>query len=236
MTFAFIGCKTDYYLSLHHHFIEKSNQLLIYPSSDAFLNETFIKHFRALIIDRDSHTFDHTLKLIRFFKILYSDIPIFVLLGQNTHQIETLISLGVHDCFQKTLSFQEIVTQIHNASMPTNSAIDLHIQIGNDYIFDMHTSILRYKNTVQPLTKRELPLLRFFIDNGDNYATLDDITRLVYHEDPTLKDVAIRSIIMRLRKKLKEDIIETYPRYGYRLKPLSKTMLTTQKDSHAYKV
>lgn len=219
MNFAFIGCTTDYYVLLHNHFTEKNNQFLIYTPIDALLNETFVDDFSALIIDYDSHTANYNLKLIQFLKIIYPNIPIFILISQNT-MVETLLSLGVVNCLEKTLPAKEIIEKIQNAFERITVVKELEVQIGKDYVFDISSLVLRYKNIPLPLTKNEITFIHYLIQNRDHYISLYDISHLIYPNSSIIKHVAIRSFLMRLRKKLKEDLIENFPRLGYRLKPL----------------
>lgn len=220
MNFAFIGCATDYYVSLQDHFAKMNNQFLIYTPIDALLNETFIDNCNAIIIDYDSHSSSYNLKLTQFLKVVYPNIPIFILISQNTSMAETLLSLGVVSCLEKTLPAKEIIEKIQNASERVTVVKELDVQIGKDYIFDMSSLVLRYKNIALPLTKNEITFIHYLIQNRDHYISLYDISHLIYPNSSIIKHVAIRSFLMRLRKKLKEDLIENFPRLGYRLKPL----------------
>ena len=230
MTFAFIGCKTDFYLSLHNHFLEKNDQLRIYTTVDALLNETFMDSFNALIIDYDSHPSSYNVKLVHFLKFMYPDIPVLVLVTHDTDTMNQLLSSGLIICIQKTLPTDKLSHTIYNSSLKKRVAKNSQVAIGEDYVFDMNTSILYYKNIAQRLTNKEMAFLQLLIKNGGNFISLSDIGRLLYADNLGTKDVAIRSIIMRFRKKLKEDIIETFPRFGYRLKPSA--LMSTQRDKY----
>jgi DNA-binding response OmpR family regulator len=221
MTFAFIGKITDFYLSLHYHFLEKNHHIQIFTTVDALLNETFSYHYNALIIDYDSYPSAYNQKLIQFLTILSPEIPIILLVNKKTNTTNKLLSSGIIDCLEKTLPIQEMIMHIcdtsHIKAVPPKQQTTT-LQIGKDYEFDMQSSVLRYKKNVQPLMKKEIAFFHLLIKNGDEFTTLADIVCCLYPNESKIKDVAIRSLIMRLRKKLQEEIIETYPRYGYRLK------------------
>lgn len=219
MTFAFIGKITDFYLSLHFHFLEKNHHVQIFTTIDALLNETFNNKYNALLIDYDSYPSAYSHKLVQFLTIISPEIPIILLVNEKTNAIHLLLSMGVISCIEKTLAIQDIISDISDFStktiLPKQQII---LQIGKDYEFDMQSSVLRYKKNVQPLMKKEIAFFHLLIKNGNEFTSLEDIACFLYPNDSKSKDVAIRSLIMRLRKKLQEEIIETYPRYGYRLK------------------
>lgn len=220
MNFAFIGKITEFYLSLHCHFLEKNHHIQIYTTVDALLNETFTNKFNALIIDYNSYPSAYNHKLVQFLKVIYPDIPIFIFIDANT---TNLFSLDSIDCIEKTLPIEEIMQKICMTHVQMEAIKSPLIHLGKDYIFDIQSSLLYYKNVIQPLTKKEVVFLQILIRRGKEFTALQDILQLIY-PNKIIKDVAIRSVIMRLRKKLKEEIIETYPGYGYRLKALSESI------------
>lgn len=224
MNFAFIGKITEYYLSLHYHFLEKNHPVQLYTTVDALLNENFTHGFNALIIDYDSYPSAYNRKLVQFLKTIYPDIPIYVLINETTSATKILFSLDIIDCIEKTLPTEEIISRICTTHIKSEAITSSLIHLGKDYVFDIRSSVLRYKNIALPLTKKELAFLHLLIKNGDEFTTLEDIAHSLYPNDAKIKAVAVRSLIMRLRKKFNEDIIETYPRYGYRLKKLSESI------------
>lgn len=225
MSFAFIGCKTEFYLSLHHHFLEKKDQLHFYRSVDLLLNETLIESFDALLIDYDSFPSSYNRKLVQCLKTIYPSIPIVFFFGKKVKTKDMFLPLKGIDFLKKELSMNDIILKIYHFSVKKRIDKTLYMDIGKDYIFDIHSLILYYKNTAQPLTDKEITFLLLLIRNPGKFMTIDEIAQEVYSDNATIKHVAIRSFIMRLRNKLNGEIIETYPRLGYRLKSLSKLNL-----------
>lgn len=225
MTFAFIGKISDFYLSLHFHFLEKNHHIQTFTTVDALLNETFSYKYNALLIDYDSYPSAYNQKLIQFLTIISPEIPIILLVNEKTNAIHLLLSMGVISCIEKTVPIQDIISNISDFSTKTIlPKQQTTVKIGKDYQFDMKSSVLRYINTVQPLTKKEKTFLQILIEMSDTFTSLENISHLMYPNSSDDKQLAIRSLVLRLRRNLHEDIIETYPRYGYRLKPLSKNI------------
>jgi len=74
------------------------------------------------------------------------------------------------------------------------------------------------------LLPKEFALLEYFMRNPDMVLTTDTLFRHVWKSEGESSDMAIRTCIKRLRKKIDEgeddgaSIIETVPRIGYRLR------------------
>lgn len=222
MTFAFIGKITDFYLSLNYHFLEKNHHIQIFTTVDALLNENFPHGFNALIIDYDAYPSAYNHKLVQFLKIIYPEIPIYILINKTTSNTKALFSLDIINCIEKMLPIEEIISKI--CAPHPNLLNKAPLYLGTDYLFDIRSSVLHHKQIPVPLTKKEIAFLHLLVKNGVEFTTLTDIEHSLYPNSLKVQDVAVRSLVMRFRKKLKEEIIETYPRYGYRLKLFSKSI------------
>lgn len=220
MNFAFIGHDSDLYPLFQSRFGAKNDQLQLYPTLDAIVAERFTDAYDAIIIDFDTRSSDYNLRLIQCLKIFNGDISIFVIMSDyHTETVEKMFSLGISDCYKKTSDPEELVIRIRNNSF--NTAINKqlsHVRIGENYVYNTYFSILYYKNIEQRFSKNEAAFLRLLIENHDCFISLEDIAGYVYQNYSSIESATIRSLISRLRKKLKEDFIESVHGYGYRLK------------------
>jgi len=73
---------------------------------------------------------------------------------------------------------------------------------------------LYYKGLIQAFTKKEKTLLALFMLNRNKFITEEQISLALWN-NPFGESATIRSHISRLRKKLKENFIQTYRQEGY---------------------
>lgn len=76
---------------------------------------------------------------------------------------------------------------------------------------------IEYKESINKLTHKEKELLKLLLENKNEIITLKDIENTVYSNDDNMSTDALRSLMKRLRSKLKDDIIKTLPYQGYML-------------------
>lgn len=223
MDFAYIGYQSEFYRSLHEHFSCKNDQLRLYRTLDMIVAESFTNHFDAIILDFDTYSAEYILRIIQFLKLFNPEIPFFILMSNYaTETAETMFAMGITDCYQKPSEIEEIVIRIRNFSF--NTVINKHlsqIHISEGYVYNTIFSTLYYQNEKQKFTKNETALLRLLIENKERFITHDEIVSYVYQDRISIEDTAIRSLVSRLRKKLKEDFIESGHGQGYRIKLFS---------------
>jgi len=90
-----------------------------------------------------------------------------------------------------------------------------HIFLDNEFSYDEKNSILYCCTELIHLTKRETELLDILIQNRNNVVDLYTIENQIW-PDKTANTNTIRTLVKRLREKLKHKFIETIPSYGYR--------------------
>jgi len=91
------------------------------------------------------------------------------------------------------------------------------IYMNDEFSFDSHTSQLICCGEVVHLTKQERHLLIFFIENKNRLISNDMIEYKIWPDKPS-NDSRRRSLLSRLRSKLKHKFIETISSEGYVLK------------------
>lgn len=89
-------------------------------------------------------------------------------------------------------------------------------KLDEDLIYDKFNKKLIFVNEEIILTKKEYLLFELLIENKNNYVNFDNIALEVYPDD-IMTDQAIKNNLLRLRKKLKKDLIRTRRNFGLAL-------------------
>jgi DNA-binding response OmpR family regulator len=91
-----------------------------------------------------------------------------------------------------------------------------NIHLGCDYYYDRENELLYLQDIPISLSKNEKKLLTLLISAKGNIVIFNDIENYIW-EDKTVSDVTLRSLVYRLRCKLKPQMIETVAGFGCRL-------------------
>lgn len=132
----------------------------------------------------------------------------------NLNKIEKALELGCTDYIKKPFEFKELelkIRQYNTHIFPIKSSL---IQLSQNYTYDTDTSSLYYKGLTQALTKKEKALLALFMLNRNKFITEEQISLALWNT-PYGYSATVRSNVYRLRRKLKEDFIQTYRQEGY---------------------
>jgi len=107
----------------------------------------------------------------------------------------------------------------HHKIMKNHTSItthDNHIILDNEYSYDMKNHTLYYYIEVIHLTKKESDLLELFIQDKNQIVDFYTIENSIWPEKITNTNT-IRTLVKRLRQKLKHKLIETISSRGYKL-------------------
>jgi len=95
-----------------------------------------------------------------------------------------------------------------------------NIYLNSEFSFNTQSSQLIFCGETVNLTKKERTLLQLFLKNPNALVSIESIEYELWPDKPT-NDGRRRSLISRLRAKLKHQFIETYSSEGYTFKLLS---------------
>jgi len=129
------------------------------------------------------------------------------------------INLGVSKFISKPIDkmllFQELLTLSKNITQDrANSDI---IKLDSSHIWDnKKQTIFKYDTTIK-LTKYEKIIFELFVSKPNSIFSNDDIVYAFYIYEIDIVESSIRNHILKLRKKLPVDMIETLYGMGYRL-------------------
>lgn len=91
-----------------------------------------------------------------------------------------------------------------------------HLILDKEFCYDTSSSILFYENEPMHLTKKESELLKLLVEHKNTIVDTTTIKNFIWTEEE-VNDNAIRSLIKRLRQKLKHNFIENFATQGYML-------------------
>ena len=86
-------------------------------------------------------------------------------------------------------------------------------------MYDKEVSLLYYDGEIQTFTKREHALVLLFISNLGQIMTDESIQSCIW-DGEYVESSTIRSLVNRLRAKLKEELIQNIRGFGYVMKKL----------------
>ncbi len=91
-----------------------------------------------------------------------------------------------------------------------------HIILDDEYVYDLSNHTLYCCLEIIHLTKKESDLLELFIEDRNNVVDFYTIENTIWPDKDTNHNT-IRTLVKRLRQKLKHKFIETVSSRGYRL-------------------
>lgn len=188
-----------------------------YDNGNTLLHDLDIPYHLYIL---DVHTPGATgLDCLRKISERYPHIPVIMI--SASHSVETIEAAfisGGHDYLKKPFHLRELELRINHLTNQTTHTLCHHVRLSPNYIFDKTTQSLLFRGEIQKLTKKETAFINLMISKKNSIINEEDICQYVYnHTFP--ENVAIRSLVTRLRQKLKEPLIETVHGMGYRFAP-----------------
>jgi len=132
--------------------------------------------------------------------------------------IKNSYDYGCNDYIKKPFDFEELFLRIkyHLNHIPQNINVDLNIDLGYEYSFDMINQTLYKHGHEIELTIKEKLLISLLIKNINKTVTLDMIHEYVWNSKE-MESVSMRSVVHKLRTKLKNGMILNLRGVGYKL-------------------
>jgi len=93
-----------------------------------------------------------------------------------------------------------------------------HYILDEEFCYDINSTTLFYDQIPMHLTKKENMLLELLIKHKNSIVSISMIKNSIW-PDQEVNDNAIRSLVKRLRQKLKHRFIETFSTQGYKISP-----------------
>lgn len=153
---------------------------------------------------------------------MYPDTPkIIISAYHDVDYISDAFSFGCSDYLKKPFNLKELDIRIHHLTVQAKPKIepvnDPIIHLSSHYTFNKENYLLYYDGKVQQFTKREYSLIILFVSNLGQIMTDESIRSFIWDGEDT-ESSTIRSLVNRVRAKLKEDLIQNIRGFGYIMK------------------
>ncbi|NOW05517.1 response regulator transcription factor [Clostridium beijerinckii] len=150
-----------------------------------------------------------------------SEVPIIIVTSRDS-EIDELMSmnLGADDFITKPYNTEILLARITNILKRTYGNIKTsNILSYRDFNLNLSNATIIYKDNSLELTKNEVKILSFLINNKGNIVKRDSLMEYLWKADFFVDDSTLNVNINRLRKKLEEigieNPIETRRGMGY---------------------
>ncbi|MEW5832765.1 MAG: response regulator transcription factor [Campylobacterota bacterium] len=162
------------------------------------------------------------LECLKAIALRYPDVPKIVISAyHDIEYISDAFDLGCSDYLKKPFNLKELDIRIQRLSAQSQQnaepASDPIIRLSDRYTFNKETNLLYYDDTVQKFTKREHALIVLFVSNLGQVMTDESIRSFIWDGEDA-EASTIRSLVNRVRQKLKEELIENMRGFGYIMK------------------
>lgn len=134
--------------------------------------------------------------------------------------ISEAFELGCNDYLKKPFNLKELQIRIERLSAKgVDTKCDNVIRLSEHYSFHKDTKILYYDNEIEKFSKREHALILLFVSNLGKVLSDENIRSVIWDDEET-ESSTVRSLVNRVRSKLKEELIENIRGFGYVMKKL----------------
>jgi DNA-binding response OmpR family regulator len=152
------------------------------------------------------------------------DTPIVILSAYSDEEkLLKAIKLGLSDYLVKPVLHKKLLDLLEEMALKyedKKEEKDL-ISLQNGYFWKKEEKILSHNNEIIPLTKREIILLDFLVEQLNKIVTYEVIEKLIWEDkDDVDYYSSLSHLLKRLRKKLPEELIENIYAEGYRIHSL----------------
>ena len=180
-----------------------------------FLGST--ENFDAIILDLGLPKLDG-LSVLRKLRAEGSHVPIILVTarGSWTERVDG-INAGADDYLPKPFQMAELIARLRGVLRRAHGVSSPHLTAG-----PLRLSTAQMTATVDGrevnLTPLELRLVSYLLHKKGYIVSREELKDHVYGNDDTRDDNAIEAMVMRLRRKLGPDVIETRRGHGYGMK------------------
>lgn len=173
--------------------------------------------FDAIVLDLGLPKLDGLTVLHRWRKEGH-DAPVILLTARDgwTDRVNGLNS-GADDYLTKPFQMAELVARIRALVRRRNGSASPILTAGS-LVLDTSQMTVHADGKAVQVTAFEYRLLQYMVHNKERVISASELREHVYGDDESREDNAIEALVMRLRRKLAADTIETRRGHGYCLK------------------
>lgn len=185
-----------------------------YKAVDVILNSKYDLYILDLnVLGFDGH------KILEFIRKDDLSVPIIMISAEiDIENIKKSYTLGCNDYIKKPFDFEELFLRIqyHLSHIRKDENSDFIVELGYDFSFNLLEQTLFKSNNEIELTSKEKLLLSLLVKNINNTVTNEMIHEYVW-DNKEMEAVSMRTIVHKLKKKLKNGMILNLRAIGYKL-------------------
>lgn len=185
-----------------------------YKAVDVILNSKYDLYILDLnVLGFDGH------KILEFIRKDDLSVPIIMISAEiDIENIKKSYTLGCNDYIKKPFDFEELFLRIqyHLSHIKKDENSDFIVELGYDFSFNLLEQTLFKSNNEIELTSKEKLLLSLLVKNINNTVTNEMIHEYVW-DNKEMEAVSMRTIVHKLKKKLKNGMILNLRGVGYKL-------------------
>lgn len=151
------------------------------------------------------------LEKVHALKIHTSTIYISALV--DIEDISKAYDLGCQDYLKKPFHLKELALRIDKIKVDQETP-QVHLRLSKHYSYDQEHAVLLFNGFPQILTKRQSQIIDLLARNRSRVVDFDQFGEYVW-TDSIVDNATIRAEVNRLKKSLKEDIIQNIRGMGY---------------------
>lgn len=171
--------------------------------------------YDLLILDLGLPNIDG-IDIIKKLRTSQKNLPILVISARDKLDQRILgLDTGADDYLCKPFELDEVIARVHALLRRSRNQVSNIINY-NDLSFNTQTLILTKNSELIELSKRELKIFEFLLQNQNAIVSKDNIVDHITTIDDEFNPTAVETYISRLRKKLGDSInIKTVRGLGY---------------------
>lgn len=145
------------------------------------------------------------------------EIPVIIISAQiDIENIQKSYNLGCNDYIKKPFDFEELFLRIQYHVQKLTVSDKFMTNLDNSFSYDLLKQELYYKQQFIELSIKEKLLMTLFVQNLNNVTSIEMIHEYVW-DSKEMEAVSMRSLIHKLKKKLKSGMIINVRGEGYKL-------------------
>jgi len=183
-----------------------------YKAVDMIMNTSYDFFILDLnVIGFDGH------KILEIIRESNKETPVIIMSAQiDMENIKKSYALGCNDYIKKPFDFEELFLRIQYHIQKQNKTDKFLTTLGHSYSFDLLEQSLYHKEQIIELSIKEKLLMSLLVQNLNSITSIEMIHEYVW-DSKEMEAVSMRSLIHKLKKKLKNGMIINFRGEGYKL-------------------
>ncbi len=173
--------------------------------------ENVYEGYDCFILDINVPSIDG-IYILKELRETYYDVPVLIISSNlELDTIKEAYGFGCDDYLKKPFYIDELEVKIEKLCQLDKKVIYLD----KEYKYLLNSRELFNNNEPVKLTKKETLLLHQLVTNNEKILSFEQISNYVWEGDIATAD-SIRTLMMRLRKKIPKECVETLIDFGYK--------------------